>query len=143
MARSYDIAEIMTSDGGLTEQVRRKINANFRRVTEIATRETSELYSGSLTAEEIDIVTGGGTVTNNKMLTGTGLSYLWGKLKAAFSSIGHKHSAADVTSGTLPIDHGGTGAATAAEALAALGITIGEGDAPETGAPGSIYIKML
>lgn len=41
MARSYDIAEIMTSDGGLNEQVRRKINLNFRRVVEIATREKS------------------------------------------------------------------------------------------------------
>ena len=41
MARSYDIAEIMTSDGGLNEQVRRKINMNFRRVVEIATREKS------------------------------------------------------------------------------------------------------
>lgn len=41
MARSYDIAEIMTSDGDLNEQVRRKINSNFRRVVEIATREKS------------------------------------------------------------------------------------------------------
>ena len=29
------------------------------------------------------------------------------------------------------------------EALAALGVTVGEADAPETGAPGSVYIKML
>lgn len=35
---------------------------------------------------------------------------------------GHKHSAADITSGTLPISRGGTGATTAADARANLGI---------------------
>lgn len=104
---------------------------------------TTDAAMEPLTTDEVDTVAGGGTVTNNKVLTGTGLSYLWGKLKAAFSAIGHKHSAADVTSGTLPVANGGTGAATAAEALAALGVTVGEADAPETGAPGSVYIKML
>ena len=104
---------------------------------------TTDAAMEPLTTDEVDTVAGGGTVTNNKVLTGTGLTYMWGKLKAAFSVTGHKHSAADVTSGTLPIEHGGTGAATAAEALAALGVTIGEADAPETGAPGSVYIKML
>lgn len=104
---------------------------------------TTDAAMEPLTTDEVDTVASSGTVTNNKVLTGTGLTYMWGKLKAAFSVIGHKHSTADVTSGTLPIEHGGTGAATAAEALAALGVTIGEADAPETGAPGSIYIKML
>lgn len=33
---------------------------------------------------------------------------------------GHKHSAADVTSGTLPVDRGGTGEATYQKAMAAL-----------------------
>lgn len=132
---------------------------------------TTDAAMEPLTTDEVDTVASSGTVTNNKVLTGTGLTYMWGKLKAAFSAIGHKHSAADVTSGALPIEHGGTGAttaagarnalglgdttgalpvanggtgaATAAEALAALGVTIGEADAPETGAPGSVYIKML
>lgn len=132
---------------------------------------TTDAAMEPLTTDEVDTVAGGGTVTNNKVLTGTGLTYMWGKLKAAFSAIGHKHSAADVTSGALPIEHGGTGATTAAgarnalglgdttgalpvanggtgavtaaEALAALGVTVGEADAPETGAPGSVYIKML
>ena len=36
MAKSYDIADLMTSDGEyLTDQVRRKINGNFRRVLQI------------------------------------------------------------------------------------------------------------
>ena len=40
MARSYDIADLMTSDGEyLTDQVRRKINGNFRRVLQIMRQE--------------------------------------------------------------------------------------------------------
>ena len=104
---------------------------------------TTDAAMEPLTTDEVDTVASDGTVTNNKVLTGTGLSYLWGKLKAVFSAIGHKHSAADITGGTLPVARGGTGAATAAEALAALGVTVGEADAPETGTPGTIYIQLL
>lgn len=99
------------------------------------------------------------------------LKKLGAGLKASFAVIGHKHDASDITSGVLsisnggtgaataagarnalglgdttgalPVANGGTGAVTAAEALAALGVTVGEADAPETGAPGSVYIKML
>ena len=40
MARSYDIADLMTSDGEyLTDQVRRKINGNFRRIVQIMQQE--------------------------------------------------------------------------------------------------------
>lgn len=104
---------------------------------------TTDAAMEPLTTDEVDTVAGGGTVTNNKVLTGSALTYLWAKLKEAFAAVGHKHDASDITSGTLPIANGGTGAATAAEALAALGVTVGEADAPETGAPGSVYIKML
>ena len=41
---------------------------------------------------------------------------------AGKADTGHKHSAADVTSGTLPISRGGTGAATAAAARTALDV---------------------
>ena len=104
---------------------------------------TTDAAMEPLTTDEVDTVASDGTVTNHKVLTGPGLSYLWGKLKAVFSAIGHKHSAADITGGTLPVARGGTGAATAAEALAALGVTVGEADAPETGTPGTIYIQLL
>lgn len=104
---------------------------------------TTDAAMEPLTTDEVDTVADGGTVTNNKVLTGTGLTYLWAKLKAAFAQRAHSHGAGDISSGTLPVERGGTGAATAAEALAALGVTVGEADAPETGAPGSIYIKML
>lgn len=40
MARSYDIADLMTSDGEyITDNVRRKINGNFRRVLQIMQQE--------------------------------------------------------------------------------------------------------
>lgn len=54
----------------------------------------------------------------------------------------HTHSAEDVAAGILPIKRGGTGAATAPEALKSLGITVGTGEPPATGTPGSIYIKL-
>ena len=40
MAKSYDIADLMTSDGEyITDSVRRKINGNFRRVLQIMQQE--------------------------------------------------------------------------------------------------------
>lgn len=60
----------------------------------------------------------------------------------AFTPSAHTHSAADVAAGILPITRGGTGAATAPEALESLGITVGTGEPPATGTPGSIYIKL-
>lgn len=105
---------------------------------------TTDAAMEPLTTDEVDTVASDGTVTNNKVLTGTGLSYLWGKLKAAFSAIGHKHSAADVTSGTLPVERGGTGATEkGATLLGNIGIETGTDAAPSTGTPGTIYIQLL
>ena len=40
MARSYDIAELMTNDGEyITDNVRRKINGNFRRILQLMQQE--------------------------------------------------------------------------------------------------------
>ena len=59
------------------------------------------------------------------------------------SDTDHKHSADDITSGTLPIARGGTGATTAVDALNALGITMGTSAAPSTGTANTIYIQLL
>jgi hypothetical protein len=57
----------------------------------------------------------------------------------------HKHSTADITTGTMPIAYGGTGAATAADARRSLGVpTITYGtDAPSGGKDGDIYFQIL
>lgn len=97
----------------------------------------------TLTTDQIDTVAADGQLVSDSVLNGTGLAYLWAKLRAAFAAIGHKHSvadvtglqtaldgkaasshthnASDVTSGALSIAHGGTGAATAAAARTSLG----------------------
>ena len=87
----------------------------------------------SISTDQIDSVFANESPTGDEALTLTGLSYVWAKIlawaKAAFAPLAHKHSASDVTSGTLassrlptvPVAKGGTGATTAAGALAALG----------------------
>lgn len=62
--------------------------------------------------------------TKQKALTGTAGQVVGfdGDGKAAAQAVpSHKHSAADITSGTLPVSRGGTGATTAAAARTALG----------------------
>lgn len=83
----------------------------------------------NVTTDQIDSVAGGASEQGDSVLSLTGLTYLWAKLKAAFAPLAHKHAASDVTSGTLsadrlptvPVARGGTGATTAAGALTALG----------------------
>ena len=83
----------------------------------------------TLTTDQIDTVAADGQLVSDSVLNGTGLAYLWAKLKAAFAPLAHKHAASDVTSGTLsadrlpvvPVARGGTGSTTAAGALTALG----------------------
>lgn len=51
-----------------------------------------------------------------KGIDATGLKKLIGLIKTNMAAIGHKHSASDITSGTLSVSYGGTGATTAANA---------------------------
>jgi hypothetical protein len=94
----------------------------------------------SIPTTDIDTLSSGGTIAGTKYLNSTGLSYLWTKVKAAFSAVGHTHTASDVTDGSttwaakahmhtqsqisdlpMTVAHGGTGSTTAADALTALG----------------------
>lgn len=71
-----------------------------------------------LTTDEIDAVAVDGSLVSESVLNGSGLAYLWSKIKAAFSVVGHKHSAADLTSGTLPAARIGVGSITSAKIAA-------------------------
>lgn len=60
-----------------------------------------------LTTGQIDSVASGGSVTSESVLTGTGLTYLWTKLKAAFSPKSHRHAIADVSGLSDALSQGG------------------------------------
>ena len=51
----------------------------------------------SLTTDEIDTVTSNGSVTSESVLNGTGLTYLWSKIRAKFAAIAHTHAQSDIT----------------------------------------------
>ena len=51
----------------------------------------------SLTTDEIDRIAAGEQIASESVLGGTGLTYLWAKLKTAFAAITHKHATGDVT----------------------------------------------
>lgn len=59
MAKSYDIAELMTNDGEyITDSVRRKINGNFRRVLQIMRQELPSQERQQVVASVTAIVDG-------------------------------------------------------------------------------------
>lgn len=57
MARSYDIAELMTNDGEyITDSVRRKINGNFRRICQMMQQELPSQQQQQLSSTVAAIV---------------------------------------------------------------------------------------
>ena len=59
MARSYDIADLMTSDGEyITDSVRRKINGNFRRICQMMQKELPSQQQQQITSAVAGIVDG-------------------------------------------------------------------------------------
>ena len=59
MARSYDIADLMTSDGEyITDSVRRKINGNFRRICQMMQKELPSQQQQQIASAVTGIVNG-------------------------------------------------------------------------------------
>lgn len=104
---------------------------------------TSQKQVTPISTDDIDAVAGGEQKSGDSVLTLTGFSYLFVKLKSLFASIVHSHAmdqvtglvdalagkaasvhthaASDIASGALPIARGGTGSGDAAGARKALG----------------------
>lgn len=79
-----------------------------------------------VTTDDVDAITSGGSVTADRYLNATGLTYWWAKVRAALSSVfaakSHTHAASAIASGTiaparLPL----------ATASAAGAVTVGDG----------------
>ncbi|WP_288219917.1 hypothetical protein [uncultured Adlercreutzia sp.] len=68
----------------------------------------------AVTVADIDAIAAGGTVPKaERYLSLSGLAYLWAVVKEWFAAKVHKHDAADIETGEVPVAHGGTGASTA------------------------------
>lgn len=73
----------------------------------------------------------------------SGLSRFKDKLETLFAKASHKHSAADVTSGTLPVARGGTGVTSNPSLLVNLGSTAAAGvfaASPRPGVTGTLPV---
>ena len=68
----------------------------------------------AITVADIDAIAAGGTAPKaERYLSLSGLAYLWAVVKEWFAAKVHKHDAADIETGEVPVAHGGTGASTA------------------------------
>lgn len=98
-----------------------------------------------VTTDDVDAITSGGSVTADRYLNATGLTYWWAKARAALSSLfaakSHTHAASAIASGT--IDPARLPLATASAAGA---VTVGDGLAVSGGrisVDNSAYLKKL
>lgn len=67
------------------------------------------------------LVDEGTQMLGTRYLDANGLNYLFGRQAEIYAATVHTHAAGDIVSGTLPVDRGGTGAATAEAARTSLG----------------------
>lgn len=57
----------------------------------------------AITTDAMDSIVAGTTQNGTSVMSLTGLSYWWTKLKARFAAVSHAHSASEITSGTLNV----------------------------------------
>lgn len=75
-----------------------------------------------VTTGDIDSIVSGSTVTGERYLNASGLSYLAYKLLSMLARKAHTHGASDISSGTLAATRGGTGVTSAAAERQRLGL---------------------
>ena len=92
------------------------LNQNISDVSAVKSTANAALPKESFTAEQIVAL-----LSEYGRMSGCNADMLDGKHADAFAADKHSHSASDITSGNLPIERGGTGAGTSADACRALG----------------------
>lgn len=92
------------------------LNQNISDVSAVKSTANAALPKESFTAEQIVAL-----LSEYGRMSGCDADMLDGKHADAFAADKHSHSASDITSGNLPIERGGTGAGTSADACRALG----------------------
>ena len=92
------------------------LNQNISDVSAVKNTANAALPKESFTAKQIVAL-----LSQYGLMSGCNADMLDGKHAAAFALSKHSHAASDITSGNLPIERGGTGAGTAADACRALG----------------------
>lgn len=92
------------------------LNQNISDVSVVKSTANAALPKESFTAEQIVAL-----LSEYGRMSGCDADMLDGKHADAFAADKHSHSASDITSGNLPIERGGTGAGTSADACRALG----------------------
>lgn len=92
------------------------LNQNISDVSAVKNTANAALPKESFTAKQIVAL-----LSQYGLMSGCNADMLDGKHAAAFALSKHSHAASDITSGNLPIERGGTGAGTSADACRALG----------------------
>lgn len=92
------------------------LNQNISDVSAVKSTANAALPKESFTAEQIVAL-----LSEYGRMSGCDADMLDGKHADAFAADKHSHSESDITSGNLPIERGGTGAGTSADACRALG----------------------
>lgn len=126
------------------------LNQNISDVSAVKNTANAALPKESFTAKQIVAL-----LSQYGLMSGCNADMLDGKHAAAFALSKHSHAASDITSGNLPIERGGTGAGTAADACRALGamrntggtftgtVYFANGTAHYVGSAGDAHFKSL
>lgn len=126
------------------------LNQNISDVSAVKNTANAALPKESFTAKQIVA-----QLSQYGLMSGCDADMLDGKHAAAFALSKHSHAASDITSGNLPIERGGTGAGTAADACRALGamrntggtftgtVYFANGTAHYVGSAGDAHFKSL